>query len=383
MIWVMTYFGNIAYKCQYPQGFSGIDKFINKKISFKTLLEKSYFLIPIFIFCFFAAVRFQVGADCESYKKIFYEVNSFAGLESRDIESAFLFIANVTGFISDKHYLFMFVMAFLQISLLYYAQRKTTYSLKFFGLALILSSVYFSLMNGMRQNIAACAFVALVPLVLEKKNWVWYIGGVILAGQMHKSAFVLFLLGIMAYFLQYRILNRYIQLCIIAVCFVLMDSLDISSITNIFSTYGTSAGYDDRAIDMYSTVESMTKAFGFSSFLQLFSYIIVIWYSVKMQNMFNNKLFNIQYNLFFIGICIFLMFYNNFVINRLLYYLNIFIPYILASCMFYLWNSKKRLEKKVMFRLMIFILVVNFMYILYAASQKYPLEISLYKFDLI
>lgn len=68
MIWVMAYFGNIAYKRQYPQGIGGIHKQQNNKIPFSVLLSKSYFLIPILVFCFFAAVRYNVGVDCEHYK---------------------------------------------------------------------------------------------------------------------------------------------------------------------------------------------------------------------------------------------------------------------------------------------------------------------------
>ena len=52
IIWVMTYFGRIAYKVQYPQGYKGIDMMSNRKISVFTLFTKSYFVIPIFVFCF-------------------------------------------------------------------------------------------------------------------------------------------------------------------------------------------------------------------------------------------------------------------------------------------------------------------------------------------
>ena len=383
IIWVMIYFGNIAYKNQYPQGIDGVDKFRNRKISFATLLTKRYFFIPIFIFSFFAAIRFRDGAVCESDNMLFYEINSIAGLESRDIEPAFLFVTYITSAISGKHYLFMFVMAFLQIVFLYYAQRKTTYSLRFFGLTLFLSGVFFSLLNGMRQYISTCVFVALVPLVLEKKKWVWYIIGTIFAMQMHKTAFLMFPLGIIAYFLQYKIPNRKIQLGVIAGCFILMDSLNVSSIINLFSIYGSNAGYDDRAIDIYSNVEMMNKAFGLRSFLLLASYIITVWYSEKMQGLFNSKVFNIQYNLFFIGICLHLLFYNNFVLGRLLYYFLIFIPIVISTTLFYLKNSRNSFNKKFMFKLLIWILVVRFFYELYDAYQNLPFESSLYKFDLL
>ena len=75
IIWAMSYFGKIAYKKQFPQGFNGINRLENEKRKISILFSESYFMIPILVFCFFAAVRFQVGVDCESYKKMFYEIN--------------------------------------------------------------------------------------------------------------------------------------------------------------------------------------------------------------------------------------------------------------------------------------------------------------------
>ena len=50
MLWVMDYFGNIAYRKQYPQGIDGIDLLANKKKGFMSMLTKSYNAIPIFVF---------------------------------------------------------------------------------------------------------------------------------------------------------------------------------------------------------------------------------------------------------------------------------------------------------------------------------------------
>ena len=255
MIWVMTYFGGIAYKKQYPQGIGRVDMYQNRKVSFSSLVTKSYYLIPIFVFCFFAAVRFRVGTDCESYKFIFYELGQFGtSLRAPDIELGFKYIAKFVYSITATHYLFLFILAFLQISFLYYAQRKSTYSLKFFGLVLILCGTYLSLMNGIRQNIVACIFVAIIPLILDKKKWIFYIFAVYLASLMHKSAYILYPIGILAYFCQYRIPNRYIQLVCIAVCFVLMDKMQITNLSNYISIYGADAGYSDSAIEMLKAI---------------------------------------------------------------------------------------------------------------------------------
>lgn len=382
IIWVMAYFGKIAYKSQYPNGFDNKDMFYGKDMSLSSLLTKSYYLIPILVFSTFAALRYKVGTDCESYKYIYYEISQYGtSLRAQNIESGFISLVSLTNSLSDSHYIFMFVLAFLQIVPLYYAQRKATYSLVFFGLVLIFSGTYLSLMNGIRQNIAACFFVALLPFVLEKKKWAWYILGVILATTMHKSAYILFALGVLAYFLQYKIPNKYIQLALLATCFILMDKVQINSIAELFSIYGTEAGYDEGAINAYTNTEAMTKTFGFRSMLLLTTYIITICYNDKMKLYFNSKVFNMQYNLFFLGICLFLLFYNDFVIGRLLYYLKIFIPIITSTTLFYLWKNKSK-NNRLMFKVMITILLIHFAYELYSGMQEFPNESVLYKFDI-
>ena len=114
MIWVMTYFGKIAYKSQYPQGFGGIDRFENKKRSLSYLFREGYFLIPILVFCFFAAVRFQVGVDCETYKDIFYDLGKWGiSLKAPNIEEGFVFLSKFTYSLTGSHYLLFFTIFLL------------------------------------------------------------------------------------------------------------------------------------------------------------------------------------------------------------------------------------------------------------------------------
>ena len=381
IIWVMTYFGNIAYKTQYPQGIGGIDIFQKRKISFTTLLTKSYFVIPIFIFCFFAAIRYKVGVDCESYKEIFYDLGQFgSSLRAPNIEPGFILISNFIYSTTGTHYLFLFVLAFLQIAFLYYAQRRITYSLKFFGIALMLTGTYGALMNGIRQYIAACILVAFIPLVLKKKNWIWFIIVALLATTMHRSAYLLIPIGILSYALLKRgIPNIYIQYAIVVMCYLLMDKIEIPFI-DFISSFGGHAGYEAEVVEGYTELEAMTKNFGFSSWLILLTKLIAIKYSKQMQKLNNNQSFNIIYNLFFIGTCISLLFYNNFTIGRLNYYFNIFYPIILSIALFVMYSSKNKTDRD-LFYITTLLLTTNFMYNLYKASTSIY-ESMLYKFDL-
>lgn len=378
MLWVMTYFGKIAYKSQYPRGFGEYNLLINKKISLFPLFSQSYFVIPIFVFCFFAAVRFQVGVDCETYKKLFYEINYF-GESSRaeNIEEGFVFFSKITYAITGSHYLLFFVLAFLQIALYYIALQKERQALMFLGVSLMLTGHYWSLMNGMRQNIAACAFVAMIPFIINKK-WVFFVIGVIFATTMHRSAFLLLPIGVLAYFLKDKIPNKYLQFGVLAVSFALMNKLE-----NIFSvglmSFASEAGYSEDEISIYTELEATTYKFGLRMYLLYIVYSIIVFFSNRMYKYYNSKVFNTMYNLFFIAICLTLIFYNNFTVNRILYYFTCFNAVIVSYLMFFLWKNRKT---SILFFTILMLLVQTIWSIFSDVQNKGLLESSLYKFDL-
>ena len=374
----MTSSGKIAYRSQYPQGFDEYNLMENKKYSLFSIFSKSYFIIPILVFCLFAAVRYQVGVDCETYKDIFYDIN-LIGTSSRseEVEAAYIFLSKFTYGITRSHYLLFFILAFLQIGLYYIALQKERQALVFFGVSLMLTGHYWSLMNGMRQNIAACAFVAMIPWLLDKKRWVFFVAGTMLATTMHRSALLLLPLGFMAYFLRNKIPNKYLQLAILAVSFALMNKLDNVFTENIMAFAGE-AGYSEEEIAIYTELEATTYKFGLRMYLLYAVYCLAIFFSDKMHKFFNSKAFNIMYNLFFIGICLTLFFYNNFTVKRIIYYFTCFNSVIVSYLMFYLWKNRKT----TLLVITIAMLLVQTIWSVYSDVQNKGLfESSLYKFD--
>lgn len=98
-----------------------------------------------------------------------------------------------------------------------------------------------------------------------------------------------------------------------------------------------------------------------------------------MNKMFNSRYFTTCYHLFFIGICLTLLFYNDFTIRRLLYYFDCFMPIVISASCFYLWRNKQYGTLS----LLIITLLVRTLYSGYAnITQHYNLETFLYKFDL-
>ena len=378
MIWVMTYWGKVAYHRQYPYGLNGRDAF-PQKVSLLTFLSKNYFVLPILIFSLLCAVRYRVGVDSEGYKKYFYDFLTFGKTGEGAVEWGFEVLAKFTTSLTDSHYLLFFILAFLQIFFLYYTFRKRTNVLVYLGCAIMLSGCYLSLMNGVRQNIVACAFVAMIPFVLKKWDWWKFFVCVCIASLMHTSAFVLLPIGIIAYFCRFNILDVKWQLLLVAICYVMMDKIPIESLTSLFEL-GARAGYDEHDIEAYSNVEITSKSFGLYSMLQLGVHLLCIINSKKIQEVFHSEIFNVYYNLFFIGICMSLLFYNNFTMGRLLYYLNIFIPIIISMLLFTMRFTKGRYHKFYSFSTFFF-MSISILYIFYLASGN-SVEYTLFKFDL-
>lgn len=378
IVWIMTYCGKIAYRRQYPQGFGSVDMLANKKVSFVSLLTQSYFVIPIFVFCFFASIRYRVGVDCESYKSIFYDIGQYGFSErAEDIESGFVVLSEFVYYLTSSHHLLFFILAFLQIVFYYYGLRKNRYALIFLGVAIMLTGHYWSLMNGMRQNVAACAFVAMIPLIKDKR-WIYYIISVLIVSLMHRSALMLLPLGLVVYCLPNKLPNTKVQLMILVACFLLMNRFD--NVLSSTSEYASYAGYNEDQIESYTSLENTTYTFGFRMYLLYFVYVGAIIYSNNMSKMFNREYFTVCYYLFFMGICLTLLFYNDFTIRRLLYYLNCFTPIIVSALFFYLWRNKRYW----ILLSLIIVLLARTLYDGYANIIEHAhCETFLYKFDIL
>lgn len=379
IILAMMHAGKYAYEHQYPDGFLGNDIYAKEKTSFLDIITKSHFIIPILVFCLFAALRFNVGADCESYRNDFYDMLQKGKTDRESYEIGYLLTIKFSLLFTNTSYLFFAILSFFQISLLYYAMRKESYLLIFYGLVMISTGFFISLMNGVRQNIAATAFVAMVPLFLNKKYWIYLLPAVFAAMLFHKSAFLIIPFGFAAYFLKDKMLNRNVQLVILILCVIFMGKLENSIFKNIFE-YGTLFGYDERQIEGYSELEKMNINFGFRSFILLFNYIIVILYSTKMNEFYKSEKFRFIYGIFFIGICLNHLFYTNFTIKRILFYSTVFDAIIISYLLFYLWFNKNKTNNAV-FAIIIASLTLHIGFILFQATQLYPLESSLYKFN--
>ena len=362
IIWIMTY--NAARVLR--------RKFL--PVNFRQFITDKNIIFPILVFCFFAAIRWQVGVDCNGYIMGFYDRTEIASYIKK--EWAFVYLQEFIRLISDSHIPFFFLLAFLQIFFVYYSFKDKPWILVFFASMLFLCGAYWTWMNAVRQSIVCSIFIYVVSL-LSKKKWLTSILWVIIASFFHRSALILLPILVLFSYQKIIISNQALQLCIVIACYLLMGLNVTKSFTEIVDNALNIIGYDvGSQIHLIETI--MEKSFGLRSFLVLSANMIIILFVNKMKSYYNSPHFNIMYNLYYFGVCSSLIFYGNHGIERFLMYFTCFTPIIMSSCAYYLYTHKNKLTNLLALIMLLIILSVRIFYDFYIASGL-EVEYTLYK----
>ena len=106
------------------------------------------------IFAFFSAVRYNVGMDHTSYIAEYQSIIARGWTDRTDMEAGFVSFMWLFAQ-AGAHYAFFFgTLALVQIVTLYRAFRTERYILPYLGFLIMTGSIYFLLMNTMRQALA-------------------------------------------------------------------------------------------------------------------------------------------------------------------------------------------------------------------------------------
>lgn len=337
------------------------------------ITDRNY-IVPIVLFALFASIRWRVGVDCNAYINAFYTYDEQWLMGKGEL--GYLFLIRFFRFFHASHVPFFFVLALLQISFVYFTFKKEPYVLLFFSLFLFMTGEYWSWMNGVRQIIACSVFIYATYLIANRK-WLFAVMTILFASLFHRSAIILFPLAIIFSGTKIYIANRYLQLILVTVSLLFMGSSVTSDISVIIENVMNFIGYGDTQEHMTETI--IEKNFGLRSILMLASNLIVIWYSPKLFGYYKSKHFNIMYNLYFIGVCLSLVFYGNHGIERFLMYFRCFTPIILSYCAYYFFKHRSEMSKLIGFVAIILFLFVRTSYEFYEATTRPSEECILYK----
>lgn len=316
-------------------GYSGIYK------------NQSFFSIPsVLLFLSFAFVfgcRWDVGVDYPHYLYVYLH----GGGERHEMLFHWVQLLFVDfGF----HYAFFFgFWAFLDIVGLFYCVKKYKFLFPFLALMLMLTSLYLSMMNTMRQHAAIAVFLISLRYIDDKKLFK-YCGGILIAFLLHKSAIILIALYLIFAIRKDWFKNIKLQLLLYSVCFILQFyfSTVIEWIEAPFTWLSDSLDYDrynmDMLLDDRWSRDKFGRNTGFGVYANILRVIPVILYSTKMKAYYKSSYFEILYSLWFIGVLLSLLFGSSIILNRIVMYFTHFSPIIYSFFLYYCFRTKKVID---------------------------------------
>ena len=303
----------------------------------------STFVISIFVFAIVAGMRYNTGVDHLSYLDHYMH-----GGDETD-EQGFYWITRLF-YSLDIHYFFYFAFwAALQLVFIYYGCKYKRELLPFVALSIMLGPYFLNWMNGIRQTLVECFFVAVTAYYCNNKSLktlIWSIVLVLLASFIHRSAVVLVALLLLA-MINIPLKNKFINIGAVVACLVLGSTPYWISLNSSGMTEGLALlGYDHYSMmyeEMVEMADFKETAFGPLRLMTLFVDIVIIWFYPKMKEMYpEDKTLGVFFVFFFFGVCAYNLFANtNILFLRPIEYLTVFRLPMTAYLLCYLKRVNK------------------------------------------
>lgn len=346
--------------------------FLGREISIKEAYSQTHFqkekiflswemVFMLLLFGFVVGVRWDVGVDHLSYLKIYKDYINFKQFDRDNLEIGYIFITKLFATL-NLHFSFYFAFwGILQMLFLYLAFKNNKYLYPYIGLILILGPLFLSWNNGMRQTLATCIFMFGAQYIVDRK-FLKYLFWVFIASLFHKSAWIV----LPFYFIPINkilISNRFLQLTILFICIYLgFNQFWIHELTR-FGDLLSFIGYERYSENLDMIIyDEVFKNFGIKTTFLLLINVVIIIFSKSILNSYNDKKFNLYYNLFFIGICLYYLLFNtSHIFLRVLYYFDI-VKLLFSALMLHFLYFKSKLAYiiRVPLFLILFLLSISY-----------------------
>lgn len=303
-------------------------------------------IASLLLFALVSGLRYNTGVDYLSYLAD-YNLLAEGHHPHHDYEFGFMLMMRLFAE-NGIHYSFFFgFCGFLQLFFVYYALKNHKYLLPFIGLYVMLGPLFLTWMNGVRQCIVVCFFILLSTQIV-KKNILLYAIGIICASYVHKSAWFLLPLYLIAYVPVTWFNNTKRNMLILAICFLL-------GITPVWLEHMTSlqlllekVGYISYGLGLEELVSEDnlgTTAMGPGRIMLLLLDIILIMIYPRISKYYRDRFIDQSFILYFMGTCAYNLFVNtSHLFLRPVIYLTVFIIVILPATLVYLKNLKLDLK---------------------------------------
>ena len=300
--------------------------------------------LSLLIFTFFIGVRFNYGADYLSYLRGYENLQKGVIGLFDFVEFGFAGITRILANANAHFAVFFGFWAFVKIFLIYYAVKDERYLLPFIGLLIVLGPHLESMCNGMRQWVAACIFLYSIKYIVNRKL-IAYLLCIFVAYTMHSSAIIL----VLFYFLPVNkkiVSNLYLQVGILLVFVFLGLNPSWAHLLMYLETLIALLGYADEMSILYSNIGIGSDInFGYYNISLLVVSIITFILFDKIQNAYTDKKLTVLFNLFFIGMCWYFLFFDatGIIFRRINIY---FMPIMLVLNAYLLVYIKDKIKMK-------------------------------------
>ena len=311
-------------------------------------VKNNYFLQPeIFViiaaFTFVFGCRYGVGVDYFHYL--------YAYENRADFRFEFLFktISDILRNMGFGYPVFFSVWAFLQITLLYYAFKNYRFIFPYIALFLIFSSTMLSLMNIIRQQLAACVFLVSLQFI-EKKQPLYYYLCVLVAYWFHRSALILIVIYPLFRFRSDWFSRIWIQIVLYLIAVYLHNRFDLVAtyIEAPFRWFSETFGFERYGFSVLE-IESLDdrgqfgRNTGMGIYVSLFKTIPIILLSKDLKSYYNSRFFNMIYTGWFISVLSGLAFGSSITLSRPFVFFMLFQPVLWSFFIYYCFRKQKPL----------------------------------------
>lgn len=301
-------------------------------------------VLSILFFAAIAGARYHTGYDHKMYLDQYLHLQQTGEFSRENFEWGFVWISKLFAW-GHVHYFFYFAFwAALQIGFLYYGLRNHKHLLCWVGLGIMFGPFFLNWMSSVRQSVVVCLFVALIPLIKERK-FLPYVIIVSAASFIHKSALLLLVVYFISIIRLDKITLQRRWLIIIFTVFVLLGAKPFW--LDWFSNYQWFlhiTGYEKYGNLNDPNVAGTFRMinWGPSRISILICNVLMIWFYPKLKVFFKtDKLLPLFFILAYIGMCLsnLLMNTSHFILRPLDYFV-IFYLIMGAYLMVYFLKNK-------------------------------------------
>jgi len=298
----------------------------------------------IIIYSLIIGLRYKVGTDWATYSKWYNEL-ILTGKFPVDNDFSFIWLNKLLAHLHLESYSLFIILAFLQIFFLILSLQKFPFLRTWYFFFFFTTLLFFTSLNTMRQTLAFFIFFYSLNLYLEKK-YVKTILLAVLALSIHKTVIILIvLLPLLSYDWFKKI---YIQIGLYGASIFIFPKF-FNALIDFISPFANMLGYGYyiSAIDFINQLSDQIRqgaGAGTGIYFFIMVDLVIIIFSSKLKNYFSRYNFTVYYNLYFTGILLSYVFYNNFVFYRIAEYFIYFRALILSFLCFYLINTRSKIK---------------------------------------